>query len=359
MPVTVPVAAAVPHAPQLLSVPDSEDANQVERVKEAYRTIGKLVAEADVDVLVVLCNDHGDNFATTVVPPFYVHCGNRFEEGNRLTDFAWPLMGDRALNIVAGLYEADCDPAFGSDVSLGTYVSIPIAFLELPQEIPALPILINSYMPPQPTLQRCATFGRALEGVLQRMELKAAVIASGGLSHYPGTARYAKPGPDLDFDRSFFDGVRRHGPRYATWLDGAGAEQTGNVELRSWAMLAGLFGNGTERIAAFEDNWHHTYAAVCWTKDEESTDALAGRDYYPPIRAENAALNRALFALRNFEEARERYRTDPQAFATDYGIGAEAAAALATLDGDTLRDKHGGHPLLASGAVRALQGMTY
>ena len=75
MTVTIPVAATVPHAPQLLSVPESEDTAQVDRVKAMYRDIGDLIAEADVDVLVVLCNDHGDNFATTVVPPFYVHCG--------------------------------------------------------------------------------------------------------------------------------------------------------------------------------------------------------------------------------------------------------------------------------------------
>jgi 2,3-dihydroxyphenylpropionate 1,2-dioxygenase len=359
MTVTIPVAATVPHAPQLLSVPESEDTAQVDRVKAMYRDIGDLIAEADVDVLVVLCNDHGDNFATTVVPPFYVHCGTRFEDGNRLTDFAWPLMGDRALDIVAELYEADCDPAFGSDVSLGTYVSIPIAFLELAREIPVLPILINSYIPPQPTLQRCATFGRALKGVLGRMGLRAAVIASGGLSHYPGTARYAKPGPDLDFDRTFFEGVRQHGPRYATWLDGGAAEQTGNLELRSWAMLAGLFGDGTERLAALEENWHHTYAVACWTKEEVTLDALADRDLYPPIRAENAALNRALFVLRNNYDARKLYQADAAGFVAQYGFSAEAAAALAAMDSDALRDEHGGHPLLTSGAVRALQGMTY
>lgn len=359
MTVTIPVAAAVPHAPQLLSVPKSEDADQVARVKDAYKKIGRLIAKANVDVLVVLCNDHGDNFATTVVPPFYVHCGRRFEEGNRLTDFAWPLMGDRALDIVAGLYEADCDPAFGSDVSLGTYVSIPIGFLDLPHEIPVLPILINSYIPPQPTLPRCTQFGRALEGVLQRLGLRAAVIASGGLSHYPGTARYAKPGPDLEFDRAFFNGVRLHGPRYATWIDGRTAEQTGNLELRSWAMLAGLFGGGTEQLALYEENWHHTYAAACWTKDAETQDALAGRDYYPAIRADTAALNRALFALRNSQDARVQYQADAAAFIEAYGIEAAAAAALAALDSDALRDDHGAHPLLSSGAVRALQGMTY
>ena len=223
----------------------------------------------------------------------------------------------------------------------------------------AMIALINSYIPPQPTLQRCATFGRALKGVLGRMGLRAAVIASGGLSHYPGTARYAKPGPDLDFDRTFFEGVRQHGPRYATWLDGGAAEQTGNLELRSWAMLAGLFGDGTERLAALEENWHHTYAVACWTKEEVTLDALAARDLYPPIRAENAALNRALFVLRNNYDARKLYQADAAGFVARYGFSAEAAAALAAMDSDALRDNHGGHPLLTSGAVRALQGMTY
>lgn len=353
------MAAAVPHAPQLLSVPDSEDPDQIDRVKEAYRRIGALVTEADPDILIVLSNDHGDNFATTVVPPFFLHCGSRFEDNNHLTDFSWPLLGDDALKIVADLYEEGCDPAFGSDVSLGTYVSIPIAFLALEREIPALPILINSYVPPQPTLVRCAAFGRALRAVLQRSGRRAAVIASGGLSHYPGTARYAKPGPDVTFDREFFANVRKFGPRYVTWLDGPVTEASGNVELRSWAMLAGLLGDASEELTLFEENWHHTYAVACWREAPRVRDALDERPYYPAITAANASLNRALFDLRNSSEARRRYTESPDAFVAEFGIGEAAAAALAAADIDALRDEHGGHPLLASGAVRALKGMTY
>ena len=42
-----------------------------------------------------------------------------------------------------------------------------------------------------------------------------------------------------------------------------------------------------------------------------------------------------------------------------YSVAEFRAAALAAMDSDALRDEHGGHPLLTSGAVRALQGMTY
>ncbi len=355
----VQVAAVVPHAPQILSVPQSEDPEQIARVKGALKQVGQLIVDAGVDLIALISNDHADNFGTHCVPPFYVHCGTNFAENNDLIDFDWPLMGDSAQQVVADLYESGFDPAHGHDVRLGSYFSIPLQFLDLPKPIPVLPILINCYIPPQPTMTRCAAFGSALRDALARGEKKVAVIASGGLSHYPGTARYADPGPDLEFDRALFESVKRFGPGIVTGLGGSEIEIAGNIELRSWAMLAGMVDRTALAFTMFEENWHHTYALACWQGLGHAFDALDGRPYYAGIPASAVATNRALFALRNSPAQRAICASDPRQFAADHDLSEDVIQAIVERNSDRLRDEFGGHPLLASGAIRALQGATY
>src|SRR5439155_705715 len=63
---------------------------------------------------------------------------------------------------------------------------------------PVIPIFVNTYLPPQPWPRRCYDVGKALGEILRQRPERVAVIASGGLSHYPGTDRY--PHPDNAFD---------------------------------------------------------------------------------------------------------------------------------------------------------------
>ena len=57
-------------------------------------------------------------------------------------------------------------------------------------------MFVNAYVPPQPSPERCFAFGRALALAIERDGRRAVVLASGGLSHYPGTPQY--PHPDID-----------------------------------------------------------------------------------------------------------------------------------------------------------------
>ena len=49
--------------------------------------------------------------------------------------------------------------------------------------------------PPLPTARRCAQLGSAIKQIVETTALKVAIIASGGMSHYPGAWKY--PQPDL------------------------------------------------------------------------------------------------------------------------------------------------------------------
>ena len=55
-----------------------------------------------------------------------------------------------------------------------------------------LPIFVNTYLPPLPKPRHCEALGKAILKVIEKRGEKVAIIASGGMSHYPGTWKYLK-----------------------------------------------------------------------------------------------------------------------------------------------------------------------
>ena len=70
-------AAIVPHAPQFLSLPPSEDHAQVARVKAAMQAVGEGLRALKPDLVIVISNCHGEEMVVHIVPPFTLHCGDR------------------------------------------------------------------------------------------------------------------------------------------------------------------------------------------------------------------------------------------------------------------------------------------
>ena len=69
-----------------------------------------------------------------------------------------------------------------------------------------LPIYVNAYLPPQPTMERCYAFGQAVARTVTALGLKTVILSSGGMSHFPGTDRYSNP--ELDWDKRVLEQAR-------------------------------------------------------------------------------------------------------------------------------------------------------
>lgn len=344
--------AAVPHAPQFLSMPDTEDRVQVERVRAAMAAVGVRLRALEPDCVIVLSNDHGDHFVTHSVAPFCVHAAER-ADGMHQHRGDWMLDASSAYPLVRAMDEQGFDLAFTLDAKIPTSFTIPYAFMGFGRDTPMTAIFVNAYVPPQPSPLRCHAFGRALARALRSMGRRAVLIASGGLSHYPGTVHYPKP--DVDTDRLLFEQMKAGNLAHLLAYDEDALDATGNVELRMTLVAAGAIAAAGPRkpfIAEFEPSWHHTYAVLGWDLSERVERKPL---IYPALPQARVALVRAVHTLRVDGAAARRFLDDPAAYCEGFALAPDERAALVASDFDELRDHFDIHALLSAGALAQLR----
>jgi 2,3-dihydroxyphenylpropionate 1,2-dioxygenase len=335
---TVLGGAFLPHAPQFFTRPDTEDAATVTRVENVAAKIGERLAALRPDVWVTISNDHTQQFFLHCAPPFALHVGGEARGSFAGREFRYDIASEVSLAVIRQLYAQGFDPAFSSTAEVDYALGIPLSHLRTSG--PILPVFVNAYLPPQPTMPRCYAFGKAMAAALGVLGVRAVVVASGGMSHFPGTDRYARP--DIDFDTSLLDSIRRGNLQTLAGLDERQLDESGNIELRCWAIAAGMLGERVPDILEFNPSWHHNYCSVAFWQPART----AAAPHYPATKPELVALTRALHGLAYDTSAREDYRRDAVSFAQGHGLPADHAKLLCAADFDAMVAL-GVHPLVS------------
>ena len=329
--------AMLPHAPQFFTMPETEDRNTVERVKAAAAEIGTQLRALRPDLWIIFANDHAEQFFHTAAPPFTIHVGDEAKGEFAGRQFHWRVPGEIGFEIVRQMYAQGFDPAFTSVAKIDYALGIPLTHLEIAD--PVLPIYVNAYLPPQPSMERCYAFGQALGRIVSAIGVKTAVLASGGMSHYPGTERYAAP--DLAWDRAALERITVGNLPSLVGYDAAELDAAGNVELRCWACAAGALGERKPDIVSLEPSWHHNYASLGWF----SPPGAPTEPHYPSIKPELVELTVALHGLAHDKASRTAFLADPAAYADRFRLTAQQRGALIALDTRAIVAM-GAHPLV-------------
>ena len=329
--------AMLPHAPQFFTQPDTEDKATIAAVQEVARRIGDGLKALGPDLWIIFSNDHAEQFFHTTAPPFTVHVGGEASGHFAGRDFHWKIPGEIGLELVRDLYRQGFDPAFSSTAKIDYAIGIPLTHLDL--QAPVLPIYVNAYLPPQPTMERCYGFGQAVARAVTRLGLRTVVLASGGMSHFPGTDRYSNP--ELDWDMRVLDKLRDGKLKFLIGFDETELDDTGNIELRCWACAAGALGERKPDIAQMNPSWHHNYASLGWLRADDPPHA----PHYPATRPELVELISALHALAHEPGQRDRYLADPHAYAAGFRLTEAQRDALVGLDVPSIVAM-GAHPLV-------------
>jgi len=313
------------HAPQFFTLPASEDKDTVERVRVLAAENGRKLKSLDADVTIVVANDHANQFLLHCVPSFALHRGNEAKGHFAGRDFRFDVDSETSTALIRYLQEEKFDPAFTSTAELDYAFGIPLTFLEM--EGPVIPLYVNAYVPPQPRMERCYHLGQAIDRALRALGKRAVVVASGGLSHFPGTDRYASPA--TEFDLKLMRELSAGNLRWLLSLDEQRLDETGNIELRCWSVVAGMLGERIPDTVSFDPSWHHNYATLAWWSEQS---AEIPTPHYPTVAPERVALTDALHRIANDAAERTRFSKDRAAFAAELDMSGDEKAALIAMD---------------------------
>src|ERR1700722_5700324 len=354
-------AAATVHAPQLFVYPPSEDPKQLDADIAAMRHLGTLLDETKPDLAIVIGSDHLETFFLHAVPTFAIVGGLHSKAAFARRTYALPIH-PFAEELLDKLVLDGFDMCFSQDAELGHSFAAVYEWVIEGRKIPVLPIFVNTYLPPLPTARRCAQLGRAIAKVIANRPENVAIVASGGMSHFPGTWKYPKP--DFDFDYWAISEIEKGNLDSLIKLTNEQLDEVGNTELLSWMIMFGAIGNQKGELVTYQPTWHHGHAVMRFLPlkgtgpSKEGQEAgkkyefKGGYEFYKHPSPSAYKLNKVLYDSRFKRDLRLRLIHDLPSVAKEYGMTPEEAKVLETLQDDDIEKFRDGqvHPLVTAGA---------
>jgi 2,3-dihydroxyphenylpropionate 1,2-dioxygenase len=354
-------AAATHHAPQLFVYPPSEDPKQLDAGIAAMRELGKSLDETKPDLAIVIGSDHLETFFLHAVPTFAVVGGLYSKAAFARKTYKLPIH-PFAEELLDKLVLAGFDMAYSQDAELGHSFAAVYEWVIEGRKIPVVPIFVNTYLPPLPTARRCAQLGAAIKTLVEQTALKVAIIASGGMSHYPGAWKY--PQPDYAFDWWAIAHMERGDYEPLLRLTNPELDEVGNTEMLPWMILLGALDHQPGELITYQPTWHHGHGVMRFIPNKKNQPTTpeptptwkfenkGGYQFYTHPDPNDYPLNKVLFDLRFSGDLRRKLFADTPAVAKEYGLNEEQAAALETMKDESIDAVRSlkPHPLVAAGA---------
>jgi aromatic ring-opening dioxygenase catalytic subunit (LigB family) len=263
---------AATHTPVMLTLPDAIPSDDRETIYETFRALGRHIAQANPQTIVVISNDHLHNFFLDNLPAFCFGAADAYPTPieSWLNAEKRTLPGDARLGayLIGEAQAASFDPSFSLHLTLDHGALTPLELAELPHPVAIVPILVNCVQPPLPLMQRCLQLGRFLGRALRAYEglQRVAILATGGLSHDVGTPRMGMVNEafDREFLRLLGAGNDDALVQYATeHVNEAG---NGAEEIRNWLIAHGAAGGVTFDVFYYKamPDWYTGIALVGW-----------------------------------------------------------------------------------------------
>src|SRR4030095_7235934 len=229
------------HTAYLFTRPPDENAQQLDQAAAAIQELGRALDESKPDVILMFGADHVETFSVTCVPTFAIVAGSRAIAKFAGREHNLPIHREMAEDILNQLVvDHGFDMAYSEDAELGHAFSVPFEYVIGGRNIPVIPFFTNVYVPPLPTPRRCAALGKASADRGKGRKERVAIVASGGMSHFPGTTKYLHP--EFDFDRWLLSQFETGHTDALLDMTGTQLDEVGNTEMLSWAIMFGAIG---------------------------------------------------------------------------------------------------------------------
>ena len=238
------------------------DEKAQQRFEACQKAIGQLASTLDrvsPDVVVIVGDDQHESFNDDNMPAISVYWGDTVDDAPlarnegyytpELLFTPWanapkervshPTDSNLGLHTIQSLMDSGFDVAHSRSLpvhnhggAIGHAVHFVYRRLMNNEVIPNVPILLNTYFPPnQPSPKRCYQLGQALREAIESWgnDKRVAVVASGGLSHFV---------IEEDLDQHIIDALKTKDADKLTSLP-AIRFNSGTSEIRNWMVVAG------------------------------------------------------------------------------------------------------------------------
>ena len=242
-------AALTSHAPLITGKPDIARPEQRDRLYAGFHELGRRLAAARPELIVMFVNDHLQNFPYSNLPAFCVGLADDYDApsaggGKFMRIPPRKLRGHRdvAMALLEAGLDAGFDFAYSYEIESWDELSVPLHFLTPGGDVPIVPIYTNCAAPPLPRLHRCHEMGGFVGTFLHGHAgvQRVALVASGGISHWVGTPETGRINPE--WDQRVLDHIARADLDPLLKLTHAEIERdggNGGQEIRNWVALLG------------------------------------------------------------------------------------------------------------------------
>lgn len=225
---------------------------------DAYVPVREWLREQQVDVCIMVYNDHGADFFFDKYPTFAVGCAESYaiaDEGFGVRPLP-AIRGDLAFSqhLCRSLVYDEFDITVCQEMAVEHGFLVPMHLCFDPQAggwpVASIPLQVNVLQHPLPTARRCYRLGQAIRRAVDSYErdIKVAIIGTGGMSHQLTGANFGAMNEkeDLDFlDRIERDPESLTGLTHEAMMQKYGVE---GIELVMWLVMRGALSHGAKRV---------------------------------------------------------------------------------------------------------------
>ena len=244
--------------------PTFEQQQKLRRDAEAaFGTLRADLEAAKPDVLIVVANDQFVNFFWNNIPTFFVTLADEVKGQFTRHKFHYRNHKELGKAIIRAGMAKGIDFSYGEHIELQHTQNVPLYFLLPEPKIPILPIYVNTWVDPAPTPRRCYQVGELIREVADGAHERVAILATGGLSHFPGSPRIGEI--DEKFDHQLLDVMRQGRGKSLMDFSVEDLLQAGDTEFLNWMVAIGAVGDVRATYTAYMPDFVATgWGFVSW-----------------------------------------------------------------------------------------------
>lgn len=266
-------AGACSHSPSITAQAEHVSLETRSNLAQAFEGLRKAMLQARPDAIVIIAAEHFANFFMNNMPAFAL--GTAADYNGPVEDEGWlkikptTVTGHKSLAefLVPELLQ-DVDIAYCEEWQLDHGIMVPLHFLTPSYDIPIIPVNINCQHPPFTPLHRCWALGESLRRALDKVPERVAVLATGGISHWPASPETGRI--NVEWDKEFLGHWSRNDRKALTrYTDNEILRDAGHggIEIRTFITLAAATKGGLGKVHYYDPVPMFAIAATVATMD--------------------------------------------------------------------------------------------